>query len=249
MDTFEIFDASGNVNNNIEFSNNEQVASPVQEEVPMMNQPAPVIQGTRIKKSNTNNTVQNVQPQMRPTTVQNSNIISKDTYTDQEWRDKMNAVDNQLRTLEVDPTNLNSSVVAVILSKIDVLLTNLVIDNANIKSKAAVYDGEYKLLKQLQFQAVKEWAEQNNVKLTVDDKWALVSKRIDDNKTYENNMDVYHLAIKYQGRATELEDKIKLLQNKQSMMITYCGLLKLDYSSNNVTPSVPTPNQFNQMRS
>lgn len=264
---FDIFDNNGTVtfetDNNAPFMNEPvivedskvqevQQLQPVNNEV---NTSQSVVQGTRVKKSEVNN-VQQTQTSTpvieQPVNVQqsnnNQNLSSKDTYSDYEWREKMNAVDKELRQLEIDPTNLNSSIVAVILSKIDVLLTNLVIDSANIKSRAAIYDAEYKLLKQLQFQAVKEWAEQNGVKLTVDDKWSLVSKRINDNKTYENNMDVFHLAIKYQGRATELEDKINLLKNKQSMMITYCGLLKLDYSSNNITPSVPTQNQFNQMR-
>lgn len=257
------------------FSNNAPIQTPIEEPVPQ--QPAQaqpeVQQATRIPK---NQQVQmpNNQPVQQPTqqpvqqpapqaqsnnqpmrtdgsTQQNLAILMniKDYYKDAEWTQKYAVYMQECSKIEVDPMNLTASDIAVAAGRIDALLTPARFDYALMNKVHGHYEMLLKLQQQIEYGNQKRDDENAKVKHSIDDTKALAMMRVKNNTSYEDSLDLFDLEDKYAGRMIQAKTILDILSDKKDILITYSAALKIENTANNFTASVPTNNQFNQMRS
>ena len=257
------------------FSNNAPIQTPIEKPVPQ--QPAQaqpeVQQATRIPK---NQQVQmpNNQPVQQPTqqpvqqpapqaqsnnqpmrtdgsTQQNLAILMniKDYYKDAEWTQKYAVYMQECSKIEVDPMNLTASDIAVAAGRIDALLTPARFDYALMNKVHGHYEMLLKLQQQIEYGNQKRDDETAKVKHSIDDTKALAMMRVKNNTSYEDNLDLFDLEDKYAGRMIQAKTILDILSDKKDILITYSAALKIENTANNFTASVPTNNQFNQMRS
>ena len=257
------------------FSNNAPIQTPIEEPVPqqpVQAQPE-VQQATRIPK---NQQVQmpNNQPVQQPTqqpvqqpapqaqsnnqpmrtdgsTQQNLAILMniQDYYKDVEWTQKYAVYMQECSKIEVDPMNLTASDIAVAAGRIDALLTPARFDYALMNKVHGHYEMLLKLQQQIEYGNQKRDDENAKVKHSIDDTKALAMMRVKNNTSYEDGLDLFDLEDKYAGRMIQAKTILDILSDKKDILITYSAALKIENTANNFTASVPTNNQFNQMRS
>lgn len=256
------------------FSNNAPIQTPIKEPVPQ--QPAQaqpeVQQATRIPKNQqvqmpNNQPVQQPVPQpvQQPQQAQSNNqpmrtdgsiqqnlailMNIKDYYKDVEWTQKYTVYMQECSKIEVDPMNLTASDIAVAAGRIDALLTPARFDYALMSKVHGHYEMLLKLQQQIEYGNQKRDDENAKVKHSIDDTKALAMMRVKNNTSYEDNLDLFDLEDKYAGRMIQAKTILDILSDKKDILITYSAALKIENTANNFTASVPTNNQFNQMRS
>jgi hypothetical protein len=111
------------------------------------------------------------------------------------------------------------------------------------------YEMLLKLQQQIEYGNQKRDDENAKVKHSIDDTKALAMMRVKSNTSYEDNLDLFDLEDKYAGRMIQAKTILDILSDKKDILITYAAALKIENTANNFTASVPTNNQFNQMRS
>lgn len=261
------------------FNNNAPIQTPIEEPVPqqpVQTQPE-IQQATRIPKNQqvqiSNNqpaqqqiqqtapqavsqpvaqTQQNNQPMRTDgSTQQNLAILMniQDYYKDAEWTQKYAAYMQECSKIEVDPMNLTASDIAVAAGRIDALLTPARFDYALMNKVHGHYEMLLKLQQQIEYGNQKRDDENAKVKHSIDDTKALAMMRVKNNTSYEDNLDLFDLEDKYAGRMIQAKTILDILSDKKDILITYSAALKIENTANNFTASVPTNNQFNQMRS
>ena len=261
------------------FNNNAPIQTPIEEPVPqqpVQTQPE-VQQATRIPKNQQvqipNNqpaqqqiqqtapqavsqpvaqTQQNNQPMRTDgSTQQNLAILMniQDYYKDAEWTQKYAVYMQECSKIEVDPMNLTASDIAVAAGRIDALLTPARFDYALMNKVHGHYEMLLKLQQQIEYGNQKRDDENAKVKHSIDDTKALAMMRVKNNTSYEDGLDLFDLEDKYAGRMIQAKTILDILSDKKDILITYSAALKIENTANNFTASVPTNNQFNQMRS
>lgn len=249
------------------FNNNAPIQTPIEAPVPQQpTQAQPEVQqAIRIPK---NQQVQmpNNQPAPQPTqqfqpnnqtmrtdgsTQQNLAILMniRDYYKDAEWTQRYTIYMQECSKIEVDPTNLTASNIAVAAGRIDALLTPVRFDYALMNKMHGHYEMLLKLQQQIEYGNQKRDDEKAKVKHSIDDTKALAMMRVKSNNSYEDNLDLFDLEDKYAGRMIQAKTVLDILSDKKDILITYSATLKIENTANNFTASVPTNNQFNQMRS
>ena len=261
------------------FNNNAPIQTPIEEPVPqqpVQTQPE-IQQATRIPKNQqvqiSNNqpaqqqiqqtapqavsqpvaqTQQNNQPMRTDgSTQQNLAILMniQDYYKDAEWTQKYAVYMQECSKIEVDPMNLTASDIAVAAGRIDALLTPARFDYALMNKVHGHYEMLLKLQQQIEYGNQKRDDENAKVKHSIDDTKALAMMRVKNNTSYEDGLDLFDLEDKYAGRMIQAKTILDILSDKKDILITYSAALKIENTANNFTASVPTNNQFNQMRS
>lgn len=249
------------------FNNNATIQTPV--EAPVPQQPAQaqqeVQQAIRIPKNQqvqmpnnppTPQPTQQIQPNnqvMRTdgSTQQNLAILMniRDYYKDAEWTQRYAIYMQECSKIEVDPTNLTASNIAIAAGRIDALLTPVRFDYALMNKMHGHYEMLLKLQQQIEYGNQKRDDEKAKIKHSIDDTKALAMMRVKSNTSYEDNLDLFDLEDKYAGRMIQAKTVLDILSDKKDILITYSATLKIENTANNFTASVPTNNQFNQMRS
>lgn len=256
------------------FNNNAPIQTPIEEPVPQQSAQAQpeVQQATRIPK-NQQVQIPNNQPVQQPvqqpqqpapqaqsnnqpmrtdgSTQQNLAILMniKDYYKDAEWTQKYAVYMQECSKIEVDPMNLTASDISVAAGRIDALLTPARFDYALMNKVHGHYEMLLKLQQQIEYGNQKRDDENAKVKHSIDDTKALAMMRVKNNTSYEDGLDLFDLEDKYAGRMIQAKTILDILSDKKDILITYSAALKIENTANNFTASVPTNNQFNQMRS
>lgn len=258
------------------FSNNAPIQTPIEEPVPQQSAQAQpeVQQATRIPKNQqvqmpNNQPVQQPVPVPQPvqqpqqaqsnnqpmrtdgSTQQNLAILMniQDYYKDVEWTQKYAVYMQECSKIEVDPMNLTASDIAVAAGRIDALLTPARFDYALMNKVHGHYEMLLKLQQQIEYGNQKRDDENAKIKHSIDDTKALAMMRVKNNTSYEDGLDLFDLEDKYAGRMIQAKTILDILSDKKDILITYSAALKIENTANNFTASVPTNNQFNQMRS
>jgi len=218
-------------------------------------QPEPV-QGERVKKTQPKKAVPVNNPAPSPVnnmlTIQNNNtadnlalLVRKPDYTDQEWDQRINIYVHECERIKFKPDMIPSDIRA-IASQLDALLTSVRFDDMFSQKKATDYETILKTKKELYFQLVKEQAQ--NAHVPIDGIKSLVIKKIDDDRTFENGLNLFEVCRKYQARCIETKSIISVLRDKQDMLIHNEAAMKIEVTATSASPTVPTQSQFNQMR-
>jgi hypothetical protein len=223
-------------NQQVQMPNNQPVQQPTQQPV---QQPAPQAQSNNQQMRTDGSTQQNLAILM--------NI--QDYYKDVEWTQKYAVYMQECSKIEVDPMNLTASDIAVAAGRIDALLTPARFDYALMNKVHGHYEMLLKLQQQIEYGNQKRDDENAKVKHSIDDTKALAMMRVKNNTSYEDNLDLFSLEDKYAGRMIQAKTILDILSDKKDILITYSAALKIENTANNFTASVPTNNQFNQMRS
>ena len=226
---------------------------PQQQPVP---QPAPQqapVQGARVSKPVSQPVAGSsiLTMQSDGSTAQNLAILSniQPVYTEAEWDKKYNLYINECSKIQVDVTNLTSSEITIAGGRISALLTPIRVDNANIQGNQLKYDMMLKTAKQIAYKFVTDDFNSKGLKQpTVNDHEAIATSIIAGDKKYENGMSLFELTETYAKRALQVKSIVDILQDKQSLLITYAAALKVETNLSNMSPSVPTDRQINQMR-
>lgn len=153
-----------------------------------------------------------------------------------------------MRKIDTDPLNLTGSDIMVAAGRIDSLLTPVRADYATMQKLQGHYDMIVKLKKEEAYISVVRDCEKNNKKYSIDDKKALATEIVQNDKQHEDGLSVFELADRYSGRLIQIKTIIDTLSDKKDLLITFSAALKIENTANNFTASVPTNNQINQMR-
>lgn len=195
------------------------------------------------------------QQQTKPTktdgsTEQNLAILMniQDYYTDLEWTQKYTLYLQECKKIEIDPLNLTGSDIMIAAGRIDALLTPVRADYATMQRLQGHYDMLVKLNKESSYIDVVRDCEKNGKKYSIDDKKALATEKVQNDKSYEDNLSVFELQDRYEGRFIQIKTIIDILSDKKDLLITFSAALKIENTANNFTASVPTDKQVNQMR-
>ena len=231
----------------------ESQIPPQPEDMDSVEQP---MTATRIPKSTQKAPVQ-AQPasQKVPTktdgsTEQNLAILMniKDYYTDLEWTQKYTLYLQECKKIEIDPLNLTGSDIMIAAGRIDALLTPVRADYATMQRLQGHYDMLVKLNKEAAYIDVVRDCEKNGKKYSIDDKKALATEKVQNDKNYEDGLCVFELQDRYEGRFIQIKTIIDILSDKKDLLITFSAALKIENTANNFTANVPTDKQVNQMR-
>jgi len=230
-----------------EVENNVQ--TPINEPIPVQDQP---IQAERIK--NVNNQPNTVQASNQQSNVQVLNQINQDpmdilynvssTYTDNQWALRENIYVNECNKIRVDTGNVSNNDVIIAAGQIDRLLTPLVADNISAQRLSAKYENLLKLEKELCFNSVKQQA---GTKLTVDETKSLIAMTISNKRQFEDNKNLYELCERYGSRYIFTKGILDCLHDKKDLLINYLTILKLENSTQSMSPNVYSQNQMNRM--
>ena len=246
--------------------NNETTEIPQQQ--PIVPQPVAVAQGSRVPKSqltqqqlqqNFQQTVPQpniapIQTNVAPTTPvvqQNSTVdnlsllFNKQNYTVAEWEKREEVYVQECNKLVFNADNITGNFIAVMAAKIDALLTPLRIDHIRMQQAVSKYENLIKIKEKLYFSTIKNGT---SIKLTVDEIKSLITDRIDNDRSYEEGINLYDAVVRYSSRVTATKGFIDALQDKKDALILYSAILKVENTANNFIPNVPNQSQFNQMR-
>ena len=197
-----------------------------------------------VKQQNaSNNTVQQ-------STVQTVNLYdTKSDYTDQEWelRQDTYVIESKKILTGNEMYQLTPSDISIAASKLEALLAPLRIDNIYCSQEVYHWEAIQKEQKEELFNDVKQSAQANGQKLTVDETKSAIAK-VMNSKPLKDGLNIFQLVIKYNKRKIFTDGMIKVLQDKKDLLITHSGILKIENSINAFTQSVPTNNQINAMR-
>jgi hypothetical protein len=188
---------------------------------------------------------------MQPIQQQNSTVdnltllVNKQNYTTTEWEKREEIYVQECNKLTFNADNVTGNFIAVMAAKIDALLTPLRIDHIRMQQAVSRYENLIKVKEKLYFSTIKNGT---SVKLTVDEIKSLITDKIDNDRSYEEGINLYDAVIRYTSRVTATKGFIDALQDKKDALILYSAILKVENTTNNFTPNVPSQSQFNQMR-
>lgn len=204
--------------------------------------PQQILQGQQIQPQ-----VQPPQPQQRSTSDNLSMLVNKQFYTDQEWEQREQIYVEECNKIHVDPFNLNSSEISIAAGRIDNILSPLRIDNIYAQRLLSRYQIMLKVERELAYGIVKNGTQTANLKLTVNEVESMVTKVIVQKTSFEDNKNLIDLCHRYNDRYTFTKGIIDALQDKKDLLITYSAVLKIENTTNNFAPNVPTQNQMDRM--
>lgn len=204
-------------------------------------------------QTNTSPTQMNITPTVptQPIQQQNSTVdnltllINKQNYTTTEWEKREEIYVQECNKLVFDANNVTGNFIAVMAAKIDALLTPLRVDHIRMQQAVSRYENLIKIKEKLYFSTIKNGT---SVKLTVDEIKSLITDKIDNDRSYEEGINLYDAVVRYTSRVTATKGFIDALQDKKDALILYSAILKVENTTNNFTSNVPSQSQFNQMR-
>jgi len=159
----------------------------------------------------------------------------KKDYTDAEWDQRENIYIEEANKIILNSSNLMPNDIYEAANQIMALLFPLHIDNVYAQQNIIRYDGIMKVEKEKLFNAIKQSAQ---TKLTVDEVKSAIADQM-DNTIMDQNMTIFELSRRYNKRKIFTDGLIKSLQEKKELLVTYNGVLKIESSLSNMTPSVP----------
>ena len=169
----------------------------------------------------------------------------KDDYTEDEWKARERAYNEEIGKLSVDGYNLTPTDIAVQASKIDSIITPLRLDNLNCSRIANKYENVLKTEKEALFNIVQQ---SSSTKLTVDQTKSQVVQNIKTTIHHNTGKNLYDLCEFYNYRKYFTDATIRTLQDKKDLLIIYSGILKIENSMSGLSQTVPSQDVFNQMK-
>lgn len=161
-------------------------------------------------------------------------------YSQQQWQAKEDWYADQVNAIKIGDMP-SPSEIQTIAAQIDALLSMARIDYAYVSQNYDRYSMQLKIEERRLFVDLKLQppAKYAGLKLTVDEMKGVVSSVILNNGWNGGKRSLYKLVEESSARNIFMEAVIKSLQDKKDLLITHSGMLKIENSLNNLTPSVP----------